>query len=113
MPEKISEHVDHEQHGAYQIKYCSDNSIPESLSIALLRSYRWYKLVHRSFDCDQLWKLDNVQKLHSSGLTIAVAAYHKMIVSGRAMIYRIRLVKFNNKNMFPVNPSASEHMLRA
>jgi len=41
-------------------------------------------------------------------LTINVAKYHEMIESGKATIYRILLVKFNNKQKLPKNPQARD-----
>jgi hypothetical protein len=41
-----------------------------------------------------------------------VAKYHEMIVAGRAMMYRILLVKFNNKQKLPKNPIPREMAFR-
>jgi hypothetical protein len=39
------------------------------------------------------------------------ARYQHTIVAGRAMIYRIRCVKFRSKNRFPRNPLISDTTL--
>jgi hypothetical protein len=47
-----------------------------------------------------------------SGLTRPVARSHKMIETGRAMIYRTPRVKLKNMKRFPTKPQASETALR-
>jgi hypothetical protein len=37
-----------------------------------------------------------------------VAKYQRIIVAGKATIYRIRRVKLNSRKMLPTNPHASE-----
>jgi len=41
-------------------------------------------------------------------LTIPVAKYQRIIVIGRAIIYRTRLVKLNRRKMFPTKPQTKE-----
>lgn len=41
-------------------------------------------------------------------LTIPVAKYQRIIVIGRAIIYRTRLVKLNRRKMFPMKPQTKE-----
>jgi len=41
-------------------------------------------------------------------LTIPVAKYQRIIVIGRAIIYRTRLVKLNRRKMFPIKPQTKE-----
>ena len=42
-----------------------------------------------------------------------VAKYHRRIVMGKAIIYRMRFVKLNNKNMLPTTPTARDAAFNA
>ncbi len=45
-------------------------------------------------------------------LTIPVAKYHAIIVTGNAIIYLTRLVKFNKREKLPKKPQARDIALR-
>lgn len=44
--------------------------------------------------------------------TIADARNHKITVAGKAIIYRMRLVKLHKRKKLPMNPKARESPLR-
>lgn len=52
--------------------------------------------------------LDTGQRIYGKRRTMPVAKYQRMIVAGRATIYRIRRVKLQRRNMLPMKPHASE-----
>ena len=57
--------------------------------------------------------IEKVIEKESDKRTIPVAKNHKIIVTGRAMIYRTVLVKLNSMKTLPNKPQANEVALRA
>ena len=112
MAQKVSSHIDHQNHGSYQVQTGSDDGMPEALRIGLSRSDRCIMLIHSHNEGNELERsISNVSRPDGK-LTMPVAKYQEMIVNGKAMMYRIRRVKLRRRHIFPKKPQAREIALK-
>lgn len=64
--------------------------------------------IHHEQEVQNVDRCGDTDEMH----TIPVARYQNMIDNGRAMIYRMRLVKFNSKAKLPRKPHANDIAFR-
>jgi hypothetical protein len=79
--------------------------MPKALRIGFSRSYGRDKFVHGHHDANELdIPSETGLKMVQKTLTMPVAKYQAIIVSGKAIIYLTLLVKFNSKQKLPKKP---------
>jgi hypothetical protein len=79
--------------------------MPKALRVGFSRSYGRDEFVHGHHDADELdIPSENGFKMVQETLTMPVAKYQAIIVSGKAIIYLTLFVKFNSKAKLPKKP---------
>jgi hypothetical protein len=109
MAEEIAKHVDHQKHRGNEVEHCCDDSMPKPLRVGFTGSYGRNIFIHGNNDTNELETVLVIEtRLNKKTLTIPLAKYHAIMVSGKATIYLTLRVKFSSKQKLPKKPQARD-----